>query len=240
MMPQWEFLDFLPTRRAAFPGFALRDGGRGRGLRRRAGAWPASGSRGRARAARGKLVIAADGRASLRPASAAAAGRDLGAPMDVFWFRLPKADGARTKRTGVVDRRPDHGADRPRRLLAMRLHLPEGHGRRGAGARARAHSASEVAGRAPDPPTGRRSRRAGTICKLLSVKLDRLEQWHRPGLLVIGDAAHAMSPIGGVGINVAIQDAVAAANILAGPMARGRTSIPCSARCESGACSRRG
>ena len=57
--------------------------------------------------------------------------------------------------------------------------------------------------------------------KLLSVRVDRLRQWHRPGLLCIGDAAHAMSPIGGVGINLAIQDAVAAANILAGPLARG-------------------
>jgi 2-polyprenyl-6-methoxyphenol hydroxylase-like FAD-dependent oxidoreductase len=58
--------------------------------------------------------------------------------------------------------------------------------------------------------------------KLLSVTLDRLERWSRPGLLAIGDAAHAMSPVGGVGINLAIQDAVAAANILAGPMARGK------------------
>jgi len=57
--------------------------------------------------------------------------------------------------------------------------------------------------------------------KLLTVALDRLERWHRPGLLVIGDAAHAMSPIGGVGINVAVQDAVAAANIVAGPLADG-------------------
>jgi 2-polyprenyl-6-methoxyphenol hydroxylase-like FAD-dependent oxidoreductase len=62
--------------------------------------------------------------------------------------------------------------------------------------------------------------------KLLTVALDRLEQWHRPGLLVIGDAAHAMSPIGGVGINVAVQDAVAAANIVAGPMASGADPDP--------------
>ena len=60
--------------------------------------------------------------------------------------------------------------------------------------------------------------------KLLTVLVDRLRQWHRPGLLCIGDAAHAMSPIGGVGINLAIQDAVAAANILAGPLARGACS----------------
>ncbi|RYY38164.1 MAG: FAD-dependent oxidoreductase, partial [Sphingomonadales bacterium] len=62
--------------------------------------------------------------------------------------------------------------------------------------------------------------------KLLSVTLDRLTQWSRPGLLAIGDAAHAMSPVGGVGINLAIQDAVAAANILAGPMALGTDPDP--------------
>src|SRR3546814_9824939 len=62
--------------------------------------------------------------------------------------------------------------------------------------------------------------------KLLTVSVDRLETWHKPGLLFIGDAAHAMSPIGGVGINLAIQDAVAAANILAGPMARGEGVAP--------------
>src|SRR5207248_4313221 len=61
---------------------------------------------------------------------------------------------------------------------------------------------------------------------LLTVKLDRLTQWYRPGLLAIGDAAHAMSPIGGIGINLAVQDAVAAANILAGPLARGEDADP--------------
>tara|TARA_R110001599_G_scaffold317_1_gene1362 strand:- start:3699 stop:4070 length:372 start_codon:yes stop_codon:yes gene_type:complete len=62
--------------------------------------------------------------------------------------------------------------------------------------------------------------------KMLEVALDRLERWHRPGLLAIGDAAHAMSPIGGVGINMAVQDAVSAANILAGPMAAGEDPDP--------------
>src|SRR5690349_604697 len=61
---------------------------------------------------------------------------------------------------------------------------------------------------------------------LLSVKLDRLTTWHRPGLLAIGDAAHAMSPVGGIGINLAVQDAVAAANALAGPLARGENVDP--------------
>jgi 2-polyprenyl-6-methoxyphenol hydroxylase-like FAD-dependent oxidoreductase len=87
----------------------------------------------------------------------------------------------------------------------MRLRLPQGHGRGG-------ERIGAVAG--------------WDDVKLLAVSLDRLEQWHRPGLLVIGDAAHAMSPIGGVGINVAVQDAVAAANALAGPMAAGEDVDP--------------
>lgn len=69
--------------------------------------------------------------------------------------------------------------------------------------------------------------------KLLTVSVDRLDRWHRPGLLVIGDAAHAMSPIGGVGINLAIQDAVAAANRLAGPMAAGADPDPLLAGVEA-------
>jgi len=68
--------------------------------------------------------------------------------------------------------------------------------------------------------------------KLLTVTLDRLTRWHRPGLLAIGDAAHAMSPVGGVGINLAIQDAVAAANILAGPMAHGDDPDPLLAKVQ--------
>ena len=75
--------------------------------------------------------------------------------------------------------------------------------------------------------------------KLLTVTVDRLDRWHRPGLLVIGDAAHAMSPIGGVGINLAIQDAVAAANVLAGPMAAGTGSGPAAGEGRRrGGCSR--
>jgi 2-polyprenyl-6-methoxyphenol hydroxylase-like FAD-dependent oxidoreductase len=75
---------------------------------------------------------------------------------------------------------------------------------------------------------------------LLSVALDRLDRWHRPGLLAIGDAAHAMSPIGGIGINLAIQDAVAAANVLAGPLARGKIPTRCCTRSSNAARCRRG
>jgi 2-polyprenyl-6-methoxyphenol hydroxylase-like FAD-dependent oxidoreductase len=85
---------------------------------------------------------------------------------------------------------------------------------------------AEIARVAPKAAEGLDAIRSWDDVKLLSVALDRLETWHKPGLLVIGDAAHAMSPIGGVGINVAVQDAVAAANILAGPMAEGRDVTP--------------
>ncbi|WP_225421049.1 FAD-dependent monooxygenase [Sphingomonas parva] len=91
---------------------------------------------------------------------------------------------------------------------------------------------ADVARAAPTLGEGADALRSWDDVKLLTVTLDRLERWHRPGLLVIGDAAHAMSPIGGVGINVAIQDAVAAANILAAPMARGIDQDPLLAKIE--------
>jgi len=80
---------------------------------------------------------------------------------------------------------------------------------------------AEVATAAPPLANGIDAIRSWEDVKLLSVSLDRLTRWYAPGLLAIGDAAHAMSPVGGVGINLAVQDAVAAANILAGPLARG-------------------
>ena len=146
--------------------------------------------------------------------------------MDVFWFRLPKQRGARRiESTGVFT-----GG----RIMALidrgdywqcAYVFPKG-------------QAEEIRARGLDAFRADVARVAARIeprveaieswddVKLLTVALDRLERWHRPGLLVIGDAAHAMSPIGGVGINVAVQDAVAAANILAGPMARGADVDP--------------
>ena len=111
---------------------------------------------------------------------------------------------------------PAPRADRPRRLLAVRLCLPEGHGRGDQGAGHRRLS-RRCRAAAPFLGDGLGELQDWDEVKLLTVALDRLTRWHRPGLLAIGDAAHAMSPIGGVGINLAIQDAVAAANILAGP-----------------------
>jgi 2-polyprenyl-6-methoxyphenol hydroxylase-like FAD-dependent oxidoreductase len=215
MMPQWDFLDFLREEAKAFPGFHLQmeaavvgfleEQGRVAGVRL------ASGGELRAR-----LTIAADGRASIVRSMLPL--QDLGAPMDVFWFRIGKKAQATAGLRGNVERG---------RLLVMidrgdywqcAFLIPKG--------AAAAYEAQgieiirkEVAAAAPELDLAELDDISDL--HLLTVKLDRLTCWHRPGLLAIGDAAHAMSPIGGIGINLAIQDAVAAANILAGPLAHG-------------------
>jgi len=223
MMPQWEFLDFVADEARLYPDFALRmsteatdllwKGNRVVGVRAAGGEIEA------------KLVVAADGRRSLLRDKAELPIKDLGAPMDVFWFRIPKRRTADNETTGIFDSgriialidRGDYwqcayvfakgqaDAVRARGLDAFRL---------------------DVARVAPMVAGSLDAIRSWDEVKLLTVALDRLGTWDLPGLLVIGDAAHAMSPIGGVGINVAIQDAVAAANILAGPMAEGKDVTP--------------
>jgi 2-polyprenyl-6-methoxyphenol hydroxylase-like FAD-dependent oxidoreductase len=227
MMPQWDFLDFVADEARRYPHFTLlRDAeatdlvveeGRVAGVRFGVG--------GEERTIPARLTIAADGRGSRMRDAAGLPVRDLGAPMDVFWFRVPRERAAHNETTGVFA---------SGRIMAMidrgdywqcAYVFPKGMADE---VRARGIEAfrAEVAGLAPT--LGERIGAVGSWndVKLLSVSLDRLEQWHRPGLLVIGDAAHAMSPIGGVGINVAVQDAVAAANALAGPMAAGEDVDP--------------
>jgi 2-polyprenyl-6-methoxyphenol hydroxylase-like FAD-dependent oxidoreductase len=223
LMPQWEFLDFLADEARLYPTFELRMNAEASDLlwtgEQVAGA-VCDGS-----PIHAKLVIAADGRSSVLRDKAGLAVREFGAPMDVFWFALPKARTQANLTTGVVT-----GG----RILAL---LDRGDYWQCAyifakgqieALRARGLDAlrEEVAEIAPPLADAVSAIRGWDDLKLLSVKLDRLESWHLPGLLVIGDAAHAMSPIGGVGINVAIQDAVAAANILAAPMAAGRDVDP--------------
>ncbi|TZG28047.1 FAD-dependent oxidoreductase [Sphingomonas montanisoli] len=219
MMPQWEFLDFVADQAKLYPAFSLAmeteaagliaEAGRIAGVRTKDG-----------RELRARLVIAADGRGSVLRDAAELPREDLGAPIDVFWFRLSKEPRPGNETVGqfapgtviaMIDR-GDYwqcafvfakgGADRIRAMGidAFRTRV--------------ATAVPEVAGQVGELTSW-------DDVKLLSVSLDRLTRWHRPGLLAIGDAAHAMSPVGGVGINLAIQDAVAAANILAGPMARG-------------------
>ena len=221
MMPQWDFLDFLREEAKAFPGFHLEmeafvtdfidERGRVAGVRLKDG-----------RELRSKLVIAADGRASIVRSMLPL--EDLGAPIDVFWFRVGKAG-----REGGALR----GNVAPGRILVMidrgdywqcAFVIPKG--------AAEAYQArgidairEEVAAAAPAELDLAELDEISDL-HLLTVKLDRLTQWHRPGLLAIGDAAHAMSPIGGIGINLAVQDAVAAANALAGPLARGESVDP--------------
>lgn len=225
MMPQWDFLDFLRGEAEAWPRFLLRMDSAVVGpleeCGRIAGVRLATGEELRAR-----LVIAADGRDSFVRSLRLLSVEDLGAPMDVLWFRLGKADnrgGAlrasiETRRMVVLIDRADYWQ------VAFLVPKDAAQGVRAKGI---AWIRAQVAEAFPDltfPDHG--GPREDDDLKLLSVQLDRLTRWHRPGLLAIGDAAHAMSPIGGVGINLAIQDAVAAANLLAVPMANGADPDP--------------
>jgi 2-polyprenyl-6-methoxyphenol hydroxylase-like FAD-dependent oxidoreductase len=221
MMPQWEFLDFLREEAKAFPGFHLRMKAPVdsflQGSRRVVGVKLQDGKELRA-----QLTIAADGRDSIVRRTKMLPVEVLGAPMDVFWFRVAKRAGGDTLR----------GSFERGRLLVLidrgdywqcALVIPKGAAEKlkegGIGPiREAVHEA------APDIDLSDLDEVEDL--KLLSVALDRLTCWWRPGLLAIGDAAHAMSPIGGVGINLAIQDAVAAANALAGPLAQDRDVDP--------------
>ena len=220
MMPQWDFLDFLRDQAARYPGFSLRmeapvadfleEGERITGVRLASG-----------EELRAPLTIAADGRSSL--ARKLLPLEDLGAPMDVFWFRIAK----RSDETGGLRGNVERG-----RLLVMidrgdywqcAFLIPKGMAEEFQ-ARGIESIREEVAKAAPGLDFAELDEISDL--HLLTVKLDRLTQWHRPGLLAIGDAAHAMSPIGGIGINLAVQDAVATANILAGSLASGANVAP--------------
>jgi 2-polyprenyl-6-methoxyphenol hydroxylase-like FAD-dependent oxidoreductase len=227
MMPQWEFLDFVADEARKYPNFTLLMDSEATGLVERDGrVTGVSYERGGEKLdIAADLVIAADGRHSLIRDASELPLRVLGAPMDVFWFRLPKEATADNRSTGVFT-----GG----RIMAL---IDRGDYWQCAYVFAKGQ-AEEIKGRGLEAFRADVARVAARIepqveaiaswddVKLLAVALDRLECWHRAGLLVIGDAAHAMTPIGGVGINVAVQDAVAAANILAGPMAQGRDLDP--------------
>jgi len=220
LMPQWDFLDFLREEAKAFPGFSLdmeapvdaflESHGRVTGVRLKDG-----------RELQARLTIAADGRSSL--ARKLLPVEDLGSPMDVFWFRVPKKGGKGGLRGNVEAGRLLVLIDRDDYWQCAFV-IPKG-----AAAEFQARGIEsirdEVAATAP-PDLDLSELDEVTDLHLLSVTLDRLTRWYKPGLLAIGDSAHAMSPIGGIGINLAIQDAVAAANALAGPLARGEDIDP--------------
>ncbi len=223
MMPQWDFLDFLARQAGRYPAFQLQmraevtelieEGGRVTGLRAITEAGPLE--------VRAELIVAADGRASVLREKAGLRVEDLGAPMDVFWFRL--------------SRRPQDPRGTMGRFDLGRIFVQINRGEhwqcgyviaKGSAEEIRRRGldafCASVAALMPFAADRVAEIRDWADVKLLTVKVDRLKDWSRPGLLCIGDAAHAMSPVGGVGINLAIQDAVAAANLLWRPLVERR------------------
>ncbi len=225
LMPQWDFLDLLSDEARQLPAFHLLmrtevtgllvEDGRVAGVDATAPDGPLQ--------VRAALVVGCDGRHSTVRERAALSSVDLGSPMDVLWMRLAKRDNDPQRTCGRI--RAGH------RLVTLdrgdywqcALVIPKGgiERVRAAGLPALRATIVEVAPFFADRVEALAS---WDDVKLLTVVVDRLTQWWRPGLLCIGDAAHAMSPIGGVGINLAIQDAVAAANLLGAPIAAGKVT----------------
>ena len=227
LMPQWDFLNFLVEAGRQFNTFRvmmnaeatdlIEEAGTIRGVRVK--------SETGALEIRADLVVAADGRRSVLRERAGLEVQVLGAPMDVLWMRL--------SRNAATDPGQTLGRFRGGKFMVMinreqywqcAFIIPKGaiDAVRARGIEAFRADIVTVAPFVADRVTELRS---FDDVKLLSVGVDRLRQWYRPGLLCIGDAAHAMSPIGGVGINLAIQDAVAAANILAHDLRHGAVSV---------------
>jgi 2-polyprenyl-6-methoxyphenol hydroxylase-like FAD-dependent oxidoreductase len=221
LMPQWDFLDFVTGHAAGYPGFRLRmeteatgllvEHGQVGGLILAAGTIPAA------------LTVAADGRRSTVRQAARLPVRVYDAPMDVLWFRLSRRPSDRASTAGRVA---------PGRLL---IRIDRGDYWQAGyviekGGYERLHAAGLDAFRSDlarlEPALADRVGELGSWSdvSVLDVRVDRLRRWHRPGLLCIGDAAHAMSPVGGIGINLAVQDAVAAANLLVRPLRTGTLS----------------
>jgi 2-polyprenyl-6-methoxyphenol hydroxylase-like FAD-dependent oxidoreductase len=214
-IPQWDFLNFLAERGKRFAGFRLLmeteaqtlliEDGRVTGLRAR--------SHGTELTIRADLTVAADGRTSVLRQQSGCEVIEVGAPIDALWLRLSKKASDTTETFGnivaggilVAIDRVDYYQ------CALVIKKGEYEKMRSRGLEAFRENIARIAPFLAD--------RVGELqswddVKLLTVAVNRVKQWHRPGLLLIGDAAHAMSPVGGIGINLAIQDAVAASNLL--------------------------
>jgi len=222
LMPQWDFLNFLAAQGRRCKTFDLRlqaeatdlieEGGRVVGLR--------AGTPDGTLTIRADLVVGCDGRHSTVRERAGLKSDDFGAPMDVLWFRIARKDTDAAEAFGHIE------AGRMMVLLDRGDYwqcayvIPKG-----GIDRVKAAGLDAFRQRVVAMTPGFADRVGGLKSwddvKLLTVTVDRLRRWWRPGLICIGDAAHAMSPIGGVGVNIAVQDAVAAANRLAGPLKAG-------------------
>jgi 2-polyprenyl-6-methoxyphenol hydroxylase-like FAD-dependent oxidoreductase len=224
LMPQWDFLNFLAECGRRYPTFYLMMQTEGIGLLENGGT--TAGVRAKTSDAQieieARLVVGADGRHSTIRALAGLTVENLGAPMDVLWMRIPKHPGEAEQRLGNIATGHmlvmiDRGDYWQCAYIIRKGSFDE---LKAQGIEALQHGLVELVPALRDRLSALDD---WSKVSMLEVRVDRLECWHRPGLLCIGDAAHAMSPIGGIGINLAIQDAVAAANILADSLASGKT-----------------
>jgi 2-polyprenyl-6-methoxyphenol hydroxylase-like FAD-dependent oxidoreductase len=225
LMPQWDFLDFVAGHAKQYPTFRLLMRAEATGLLREGGrvAGVVAHTPGGPLEVRAGLTVGCDGRHSTVRDRAGLPVTDLGAPMDVLWMRLSRKPGDPELPGGRFD---------AGRIFVMICRgdywqcayvIPKG-AHEEVKARGIEAFRADVAAAAPLLADRVGELRSWDDVKLLTVKVDRLRKWWRPGLLCIGDAAHAMSPVGGVGINLAIQDAVATANILAAKLKTGTVS----------------
>lgn len=230
MMPQWDFLNFLARTAAEEPSFTLLmehkatslmyDGGRVTGVRYRT----KDGAEG---ALRADLVVATDGRHSVLRQAAGLSSKEYPVPFDTWWFKLPRYASEQGEVAGIV---PAFGDGDAVIALFRDDYYQMGYfAPKGAGQRIRSEGVERfrerIAALRPDLADRVDAVRSLEDLHWLDVRLDRLRRWYVDGLLCIGDAAHAMSPAGGVGINLAIQDAVAAAARLAPALLRRNVTV---------------
>jgi 2-polyprenyl-6-methoxyphenol hydroxylase-like FAD-dependent oxidoreductase len=225
LMPQWDFLNFLAEHARRYLHFNLRmraeatdlveEGGRILGLRARSPEGELE--------IRSDLVVGCDGRHSTLRERAGLEVEDIGAPIDVLWFRVTRHAGDATDLFGHIE------AGKMMVMLGRGDYwqcayvIPKG-GIERVKARGLPAFRDAIVEMTPFFIDRIGEIKSWDDVKLLTVSVNRLREWYKPGLLCIGDASHAMSPVGGVGINLAVQDAVAAANVLAVPLKEKRVT----------------
>ena len=232
-MPQWDFLNFLAEHASRYPEFRLcmqceaLDLIQKNDLPQKDGTVTGV----RVRTPKGELIVrcrlvaGTDGRGSIVRKKAGLTVEDKGAPMDVLWMRMSRKQEDPEQSLGRIDRGQMMVMLNRGDYWQCAFLIPKGTAET-LKARGIEKFRQEIAALVPWLRDRVQELTTWDDIKLLTVKVDRLKQWHKPGLICIGDAAHAMSPIGGVGINLAVQDAVAAANILARPLASGEALTP--------------